>query len=1246
MLVVKALDTSRLVKKPVTITRDGKTFQQHRWVRPGIDEPKPTNMKILTGEYPKNERNNAPENDVVKRLFDPNNKKDCPRKDMVQPTGDIDELYKMAEAVRGDFRAVMEKLKDELGASELLSRPTLKNRERVKEKMAEDGATDASMIYDIDGHTLVFDNLEGIGKALDYFMKDPRVIRIKNYYATPTLAGYRGVNINVKLPNGMISEIQLNTKAMIEAKEKYGHLFYEITREAEGQIPPPPPPAPYHYAILAQKRIYQFAWEVSSGHRDAANLSASFLDISLPFWKMSANILESHGSSWLSERTLKRFQDFGSLANGVSSSSKNLNESKSGESIAKSSISDKYIVDHADMQHAKEKRGFISKAINRAKLVKKPILVTRMGKVYRAEKWVRPDKDNKPVKTKNNFKSKEFAEKLLDGEVPLPDGMYVHGRRPGKEYGNDEWPTLFSTNIDTAKSYAGNGGSVWLAKPSAHATVADFFNEHSEDMNRFIEKLHGIWELYKKDELNQEDRDLIETIYNDISAATDEDEVSFDTFEREVRQAFAPRDIVDTAGAYDNPDWWALLKFYNEDGGPDWIITPNGAVMMPGRKDAIESYNLTEQANRTRKALPEAGDTEYSHKTPPKGYPEEKKEYADPNNYKYPLDTEEHVLAAMAYFSMPRNYSKYDPDQRRAIWNRIMRAAKKYHIEIAEKDKFVKGQKYVVKAMTGDHFEKAKITPGLVPIQQTVHRGGSVFSMRVWVRQDEENKQQGELFTDDDYSQSGITNIVKNLTAGTAIRYKSENGYKTSKILKVSDGVVDLENGEHAPLESIDEIFPVEAAEAIHRLISSAGPENRAAITASLMGVNFGQASMPEYEFTPKVVELIKGKTGLDYRDVIPSRISLVTEKNILDKKRPSWIPEIQDYAFRVQQYRVEAIKLDDNSYAINTSNGYAVVNLDVLAATQDYYLKRAKALHRQWYEEKIKEFKEYASRLKMPRLTVISDKRVTTRNILLAETFLNLRGNERFKPVTDAIKDLKQKLDDMNIQLEENYSVFSKGRETAYGDKGTKPDLLDQYGVLVKRQNGDAITQKEIDDIRKALDDVYAVFGNRASMARKFGLKISHSGQVLMHARNASGIFIPNYHAIGVTFKAGRDLGGMTLAHEWAHFMDHYLALQTGRYQFASDNWSSLPGQIARTFREKMMRPQTSIYINRTCECFARALEEYYMLKNGKLNLLFDKNKSIYVQEETYKSKILPLVERFFAENEELLKSFRLLDD
>ncbi len=389
--MLKALNTSRLVKKEVTVRRGGKTFQQMRWLRPDqvapgrkpsapveqkpareskpVDNSHPrikkddpvlfnyqgkqiqakviddTHKEGVVAQSESGEKFNVRWQDMAKKaapeaaalpednvqaqvawMIDPSrtdNSKKIDKKLLVQPSGDLDELYKLAEEARAGFRQFMEKAKSDLGAKALLSRPVLKSKERILEKMKEDGVTDASQIYDIDGHTLVFDGLDGVAKGLKYFMAQGAAIRIKNNYANPSPAGYRDVNVNIKLPNGMISEIQINTEAMMEAKEGVGHIFYEVMREALGALPPPPPPAPYADILEAQKAFYNFAWETSQKGQEDANLKASLLSIARPFWNKSANNLGERDSSWLSDKTRKRFMDFGSQANGTSSFSKN-----------------------------------------------------------------------------------------------------------------------------------------------------------------------------------------------------------------------------------------------------------------------------------------------------------------------------------------------------------------------------------------------------------------------------------------------------------------------------------------------------------------------------------------------------------------------------------------------------------------------------------------------------------------------------------------------------------------------------------------------------------------------------------------------------------------------------------------------------------------------------------------------------------------------------------------------------------
>ena len=87
-------------------------------------------------------------------------------------------------------------------------------------------------------------------------------------------------------------------------------------------------------------------------------------------------------------------------------------------------------------------------------------------------------------------------------------------------------------------------------------------------------------------------------------------------------------------------------------------------------------------------------DISGAKKTPPKEYREEggtsKSDYADPNNWKYPVFNKEKTRAAISYFAKPKNYGTYSTSERKAVARRILSAAKKYDIDVSDewRDKF------------------------------------------------------------------------------------------------------------------------------------------------------------------------------------------------------------------------------------------------------------------------------------------------------------------------------------------------------------------------------------------------------------------------------------------------------------------------------------------------------------------------------------------------------------------------------
>jgi hypothetical protein len=75
---------------------------------------------------------------------------------------------------------------------------------------------------------------------------------------------------------------------------------------------------------------------------------------------------------------------------------------------------------------------------------------------------------------------------------------------------------------------------------------------------------------------------------------------------------------------------------------------------------------------------------ENGHDSPPKGYPEDKSKYADPKNFKYPVDTAEHAKAAWSYINKAKNAGEYSAEELAKIKARIRAACKKFGIEISE----------------------------------------------------------------------------------------------------------------------------------------------------------------------------------------------------------------------------------------------------------------------------------------------------------------------------------------------------------------------------------------------------------------------------------------------------------------------------------------------------------------------------------------------------------------------------------
>ena len=72
--------------------------------------------------------------------------------------------------------------------------------------------------------------------------------------------------------------------------------------------------------------------------------------------------------------------------------------------------------------------------------------------------------------------------------------------------------------------------------------------------------------------------------------------------------------------------------------------------------------------------------SEGQHDTPPKGYPKDRKEYAVPEFWEFPVDTPKRVRAALTYFS--KHKWRSDEEKKKAA-KIILTAAKRFGIKTA-----------------------------------------------------------------------------------------------------------------------------------------------------------------------------------------------------------------------------------------------------------------------------------------------------------------------------------------------------------------------------------------------------------------------------------------------------------------------------------------------------------------------------------------------------------------------------------
>lgn len=144
---------------------------------------------------------------------------------------------------------------------------------------------------------------------------------------------------------------------------------------------------------------------------------------------------------------------------------------------------------------------------------------------------------------------------------------------------------------------------------------------------------------------------------------------------------FLPEDVVSRMEGYSETahsifkDLWQTKLSYDELLASGWLAVPMEKALTAEEKEKALKELKAREKKYGYKAAPNAHlikPSEYAH------IPES--QFADPVGYNYPID-EEHVAAAIRYFLKPANRSVYEPKAQVIIYERILRAMKKYGLK-------------------------------------------------------------------------------------------------------------------------------------------------------------------------------------------------------------------------------------------------------------------------------------------------------------------------------------------------------------------------------------------------------------------------------------------------------------------------------------------------------------------------------------------------------------------------------------
>ncbi len=159
--------------------------------------------------------------------------------DTTQPVRSLDELYEKARKAEGPFKATVDGLAKKYDGEasytpEQYAEPgtILKSRSSAERKMSSELGNDPKLLRDVIRATVITKTVESTRRAAADFIGEhgDSILRVKDRYVDQIKGGYRDILINYRTPEGLVAEIQFNSKNMVTAKNETAHALYEKAR--------------------------------------------------------------------------------------------------------------------------------------------------------------------------------------------------------------------------------------------------------------------------------------------------------------------------------------------------------------------------------------------------------------------------------------------------------------------------------------------------------------------------------------------------------------------------------------------------------------------------------------------------------------------------------------------------------------------------------------------------------------------------------------------------------------------------------------------------------------------------------------------------------------------------------------------------------------------------------------------------------------------------------------------------------